>query len=84
MLRSDNFAEGRENVVKLPEDDATSFAVLAEYLYVGEECDTGAVYRDFRGESRPELESDMKTPAADDDDRMTPTSLILYKMEGHW
>lgn len=42
MLRSDHFPESEENLVKLPEDDATSFAVFAEYLYVGE-CDTGAV-----------------------------------------
>lgn len=68
MLRSDNFSESRENVAKLPKDNATSFAVIAEYLYIGEKRGTGAVYKDSHGESRPKSKPHMKTPAADDDD----------------
>lgn len=61
MLRSDNFPESKENLVRLPEDDAMSFAVFAEYLYMGEEVDTGAVHRDISGddpESEMEVEDD--------------------------
>lgn len=46
--RSENFFESKENLARVPEDNAMSFAVFAEYLYVGDECDTGAVFRDFR------------------------------------
>lgn len=50
MLHSDKFPEGRENVVRLPEGDARSFAVFAEYVYVGYECDTGATMGDTDNE----------------------------------
>ena len=46
MLRSARFVESQDNVVRLPTDDVVSFAVFAEYAYVGNECDTGAVWRD--------------------------------------
>lgn len=50
MLLSDQFPESRENVVRLPEGDARSFAVFAEYVYVGDECDTGATMGDTDNE----------------------------------
>lgn len=46
MLRSDRFPESKDNTIRLPKDDVSSFAVFAEYLYVGDECDTGAVLED--------------------------------------
>lgn len=46
MLRSAKFIESQDNVVRLPTDDVVSFAVFAEYAYVGNECDTGAVWKD--------------------------------------
>lgn len=49
MLRSKSFSESKNQVVKLPEDDVVSFAVFAKWLYMGDECDTGAVSRDADG-----------------------------------
>lgn len=69
MLRSNNFRESRRNVVKLPEDDETSFAVFAEYLYLGGECDTGAVLRGFRNEDQEEQDTEMEDDASIADDQ---------------
>lgn len=35
-----------ESVVTLREDDETSFAVFAEWLFLGEDCDTGKILKD--------------------------------------
>lgn len=43
MLRSAQFPESQDNVVKLPEDDVTSFSVFAEYVYIENQCDTSAI-----------------------------------------
>lgn len=43
MLRSAQFPESQDNVVKLPEDDVASFSVFAEYVYIGNQCDTSAI-----------------------------------------
>lgn len=53
MLRSDRFPESKDNTIRLPEDDVSSFAVFAEYLYVGDECDTGAVLEDVCVKGKP-------------------------------
>lgn len=66
MLRSGRFPESKVNTVKLPEDDVLSFAVFAEYLYVGDECDTGAVFRDVRLKGMPG--SDEKEPEIEDEE----------------
>ncbi|XHG06331.1 hypothetical protein AWENTII_009536 [Aspergillus wentii] len=49
MLRSEKFQESKERIVRLPEDDVTTFAVFAEWLYLGDECDTGAIFKDAHG-----------------------------------
>lgn len=50
MLESPHFTEGKENVVRLPEDDVTSFAVFAHYLYVWDRCNMGSILKGSRGE----------------------------------
>jgi hypothetical protein len=37
--------------VKLPEDDVTTFTVFAEWLYLGNQCDTGAIFEDAHGKN---------------------------------
>lgn len=41
------------NVIKLPEDDETSFAVFAEWLYLGEDSDTVKVSQDLDDSGQP-------------------------------
>lgn len=68
MLRSDRFPESKDSTIKLPEDDVSSFAVFAEYLYTGDECDTGAVLRDIRVKDMPDNDKkEPSTPGAKED-----------------
>ena len=40
MIHGGCFRETKENIIRLPEDDVTSFSVFAQYLYAGSQCDT--------------------------------------------
>lgn len=53
MLHSDRVPESKDNTIRLPEDDVSSFAVFAEYLYVGDECNTDAVLEDVCVKGKP-------------------------------
>lgn len=39
-----------QNVISLPEVDEMSFAVFAEWLYLGEDCDTAEIMENALGE----------------------------------
>jgi Ni/Co efflux regulator RcnB len=57
MLRSNGFRESRDHVVRLPGDEVASFAVFAEWLYLGQECDSGDVWIDGHGKDLNDAES---------------------------
>jgi hypothetical protein len=66
MLRNDRFPEGKTQVVKLPEDDVTSFATFAERLYVGDACETGAIFKDVHGKNVTENDDEFLGAIQDD------------------
>ncbi|KAL1966409.1 hypothetical protein VTN77DRAFT_4551 [Rasamsonia byssochlamydoides] len=68
MLRTDRFQEGQTQVVRPPEDDVTSFAVFAEWLYVGSECDTGAIFKDAHGKNVAENDDDFLGEEKEEED----------------
>lgn len=47
-----DFLKAGENVARLLEDDARSFAVFTEYLYVGGECDSDASGKDANNKDK--------------------------------
>lgn len=45
-LRNSSYHGGQGTVISLEDDHETSFAVFAEWLFLGEDCDTGKILED--------------------------------------